>query len=99
MDAGMYRETDLEIQSKQIEVTLHLKQNRLWDYRHMMRTHMIQAVLIEQHLYLDLPEPFNSPSVAYPYIVTIDKSSKKVLSIRRNWNDGDPFICKKRTLC
>ena len=44
MDAGMYRETDLGDQSKQIEVTLHLKQNRLWDYRHMMRTHMIQAM-------------------------------------------------------
>ena len=35
-------------------------------------------VLLEQHLYLDLPEPFNSPTgVAYPYIVTVDKSSKE----------------------
>ena len=44
MDAGMYSEIDLEIQSKQIEVTLHLKQNRLWDYRHMMRIRMTQAM-------------------------------------------------------
>ena len=28
MDAGMYRETDLGDPNKQIEVTLHLKQNR-----------------------------------------------------------------------
>ena len=44
----------------------------------------------------DLPEPFNSPNgEAWPYIVTVDKASKQVLSIRRNWNDGDSRYIKR----
>ena len=52
--------------------------------------------LLEQHVYLDLPEPFNSPNgEAWPYIVTVEESSRKVLSIRRNWNDGDVRYLKR----
>ena len=55
MDAGMYRETDLEVRATD-RGKLHLKQNRSWDYQHMMRTHMIQAMYFEQRLYLDLQD-------------------------------------------
>ena len=42
------------------------------------------------HVDLDLPEPFNDPDgIARPYIVTIDKSSLTILSIRRNWYEED----------
>ena len=52
--------------------------------------------LLEQHVYLDLPEPFNSPNgEAWPYIVTVEQTSRKVLSIRRNWNDGDTRYLKR----
>ena len=55
-----------------------------------------QYVLLEQHCYLDLPEPFNDPDgVALPYIVTVEERSKKVLSIRRNFNQDDPNREKK----
>lgn len=51
--------------------------------------------LYECHIYLALedklsgedPEP-DEPE--YPYIVTIDRDSRKVLSIRRNWIEDDP---------
>ena len=55
-----------------------------------------QYVLLEQHCYLDLPEPFDNPDgIADPYIVTIEEKSKKVLSIRRNYVENDPKKQKK----
>jgi hypothetical protein len=50
--------------------------------------------LLEMHVDLDLPEPFEDPDgIARPYVVTLDKSSRTILSIRRNWYEDDP---KKR---
>lgn len=46
--------------------------------------------ILEMHVDLDLPEPFDdSDGIARPYIVTIDKSSLTILSIRRNWYEED----------
>lgn len=45
-------------------------------------------ILYEQHLYADL-ETEDGVSVALPYVVTVDSSSGKVLSIRRGWREGD----------
>ena len=33
--------------------------------------------------------------IALPYVVSIDKSSRKVLSIRRNWYENDPMRMKR----
>jgi len=50
--------------------------------------------LLEMHVDYDLPEPFGDPDgIARPYVITIDKSSRNILSIRRNWYEDDP---KKR---
>tara|TARA_A100001515_G_scaffold134627_1_gene124896 strand:+ start:255 stop:2747 length:2493 start_codon:yes stop_codon:yes gene_type:complete len=55
-----------------------------------------QYVLLEQHCYLDLPEPYNDPDgIAHPYIVTIEEKSQKVLCIRRNYKENDPKQEKK----
>jgi len=97
MDAGMYSELDLgdPEQTERGNITSKAEQIMgLSAYDENPYDPSYQ--LLEQHLYLDLPEPFNSPTgVAYPYIVTVDKSSKKVLSIRRNWNDGDARFVKR----
>jgi len=46
--------------------------------------------ILEMHVDLDLPEPFDDPDgIARPYVVTIDKSSLTVLSVRRNWYEDD----------
>ena len=46
--------------------------------------------ILEMHVDLDLPEPFDDiDGVALPYVVTVDKSSSIVLSIRRNWYEDD----------
>jgi len=46
--------------------------------------------LLEMHVDIDLPEPLEDPDgIARPYVVTIDLSSREVLSIRRNWYEDD----------
>jgi len=59
------------------------------------------AELYEIHVDLDLegfedinPRNGEPSGIKLPYIVTIDKSSQRVLSIYRNYNEGDPI--KKR---
>ena len=42
--------------------------------------------ILEMHVTMNMPEEFDDPDgIARPYIVTIDKSSREILSIRRNW--------------
>lgn len=56
--------------------------------------------IYEVHAYLNLKDFENTgetdsdESIPLPYIVTIDKHSKEVLSIKRNWNEDDAL--KKR---
>jgi hypothetical protein len=45
--------------------------------------------IYEVQIDYDLPGYENEDGIALPYIVTIDKGTSKVLSIYRNWRDGD----------
>ena len=56
------------------------------------------AELLEMHVDLDLegfedinPRNGEPSGIKLPYVVTIDKGSNKVLSIYRNYNEGDPL--------
>ena len=54
-----------------------------------------QYVLLEQHCYLDLEGFEDKEDIALPYIVTIEEKSRKILSIRRNYDRDDPRKEKK----
>tara|TARA_Y100000361_G_scaffold44162_1_gene38150 strand:- start:3381 stop:5897 length:2517 start_codon:yes stop_codon:yes gene_type:complete len=54
-----------------------------------------QYVLLEQHCYLDLEGFEDEEDIALPYIVTIEQKSRKILSIRRNYDRDDPRKEKK----
>lgn len=55
-----------------------------------------QYVLLEQHCYLDLPKRFSDDSgLSLPYIVTLEEKSRKILSIRRNYDKEDKRREKK----
>jgi hypothetical protein len=59
-------------------------------------------VLLEMHAELDLPgfedvgKDGEPTGIALPYVVTIDKSSGEVLSIYRNWRQGDAKKLKRQ---
>ena len=59
------------------------------------------CTLLEVHTDLDLPgfehvSPIDGEEtgIKLPYIVTIDEGSSKILSVRRNWVEGDEFYKK-----
>ena len=55
-----------------------------------------EHLVLEMHVDLDLPG-FEDPSgIKLPYIVTIDKYSQTILSIRRNWDEADKNRTKKQ---
>ena len=54
-----------------------------------------EHVLYETHTYLDLPGFESEDGVELPYIVTWEKDSRKILSIRRNWKEDDPLAQKR----
>ena len=53
--------------------------------------------ILEMHVDIDMPEPFHdSDGLARPYVITIDKSSRAILSIRKNWYENDPKKTKRQ---
>ena len=53
--------------------------------------------ILEMHVDLEMPEPFeDKDALARPYIVTIDKSSRTILSIRKNWYESDEKKTKRQ---
>lgn len=98
--SGFYRDIDLksssyndsEIQQKYSELTGEDPILSDPDSRH---------TLLEMHVELDLVgfedtgEDGEETGVALPYVVTIDKSSGGILSIKRNWYEDDPKKTKR----
>lgn len=88
--AGLYRDVELPPPATEVDAIAakmdDLNGERepfLEDGRH---------VLLEMHVDLILPEPYSDDDdIALPYVVTIDKSSQTILSIYRNWAEGDPL--------
>jgi hypothetical protein len=97
--SGFYRDVDVsggsvntdEIKDKQDELS-GVEQVNFAEDEHN---------ILEMHVDLDLPgfEDMGANNqktgIMVPYIVTIDEDSGEVLSIYRNWNQGDPIRKKK----
>ena len=52
--------------------------------------------ILEMCVDLDLPGFESEDGIELPYVVTIEKSSRQVLAIRRNWREGDPNFEKRQ---
>lgn len=84
--AGFYRDIELPASTPDMS-EIQQKYDRLTgdaDIEHDSR-----HTLLEMHVDLDLKGFEDKDGIALPYVVTIDKSSREVLSIRRNWMEED----------
>jgi hypothetical protein len=52
--------------------------------------------LLEMCVDYDMPGYEDEDGIALPYVVTLDRSTTKVLSIRRNWDEEDPLRLKRQ---
>jgi len=91
--AGFYRDVDLgepflDIDEAEKKIAEKLGFNAAEDDRYK---------LYEIHTLLDIPELKDSDDgIALPYVVTIEKGTGTILSIRRNWNPEDELKLKRQ---
>ena len=58
--------------------------------------------LLEMHVTLDLEgfedkdESGEETGIALPYVVTVEKGTRKILAVRRNWYEDDPLKLKRQ---
>lgn len=87
--AGMYRDVDLPEPRPDFS-DIQDKYNEL-DGESAVLEDDDRHTLLEMHVTMNMPEGFDDPDgIARPYVITIDRSSKEVLAIRRNWYEDDP---------
>lgn len=92
---GFYRDVDLpEPQAERTDIEEKYDEIDGQDPTYI--TGDTRYTILEMHVDVDLPEPFDDPEgIARPYVITIDKDSKTVLSIRRNWYEDDEHMKKR----
>lgn len=87
---GVYADVDLGQPARPELTDISKKFNKLIGIVSAVNEQDEAYTLYEQHCYLELPEPYGDKlGLACPYVVTVDVSSKTVLSIRRNWKVDD----------
>jgi hypothetical protein len=97
MVAGFYRDIDLP----EPDNVLDDVEKRIAEKMGFRATTDDRYKLLEIQVYLDLPgyedkdDDGEETEIGLPYIVTIEKTSQEVLSIRRNWHPEDKS-CQKR---
>ena len=96
--AGFYRDVDLP----EPQNTLDDVEKKIAEKMGFRATSDDRYKFLEMQVDLDLEgyedkdEDGEKTGIAIPYIVTIDKSSQKILAIRRNWKPDDPAKLKRQ---
>ena len=85
MVAGFYREVDLG----EPAVVLDEVEKKIAEKMGFNATSDDRYKILEMQVDLDLPGYEDKDGIALPYIVTIEKNTYQILSIRRNWRPED----------
>ena len=92
--SGFY--SDIEVTTGTVDPSeVQEKVNELEGNEPSYTTDTDEHLLLEMHVDLDLPGFEDPNGIKLPYIVTLDKYSEQVLSIRRNWDETDQTKKKK----
>ena len=83
--AGFYRDVDLGDPTNTIEEV----EKKIAEKLGFRATTDDRYKLLEMHVDLDLSGYEDEDGIALPYIVTIEKATQTILSIRRNWRPDD----------
>ena len=90
--AGFYRDVDLgepflDVDEAEKKIAEKMGFNPTEDDRYK---------ILEMHVNLDLENGDSEDGIALPYVVTIEKGTGTILSIRRNWNPDDDLKAKRQ---
>ena len=90
--AGFYRDVDLgEPQMFNTDIEKKKAEEQGYDLNEDNRYQ-----LLEMCVDYDMPGYEDEDEIALPYVVTIDRATTKVLSIRRNWNEDDKLKLRRQ---
>jgi hypothetical protein len=89
--SGFYRDVDLGE-----PVTFHtdIEKKKAEDQGYSL-TEDNRYQLFETHIEYDLPGFENEDGLAFPYVITVDRGTNKVLAIYRNWEQDDSTHLKR----
>ena len=95
--AGFYRDIDLGEPSNSLDDV----EKKIAEKMGFRATSDDRYKLLEMHVDLDLPgfeheEDGELTGIALPYVVTMEKGTGEILSIRRNWNQDDKTFKKRQ---
>jgi hypothetical protein len=96
--AGFYRDIDLGEPSGQLDDV----EKKIAEKTGFSATADDRYKVLEMHVDLDLPgfehtdKDGDETGIALPYVVTIEKGSQEILSIRRNWEPDDETYTKRQ---
>jgi hypothetical protein len=96
--AGFYRDIDLGEPDGQLDDV----EKKIAEKMGFRATSDDRYKILEMHVDLDLPgfedtdEDGEETGIALPYVVTIEKGTQEILSIRRNWEPDDDTYTKRQ---
>jgi hypothetical protein len=90
--AGFYRDVDL---GDPVRIFTDVEKKKAEEQGYSL-TDDERYQLLELHVDYDLPGYEDKDGIALPYVITVERGTNTVLSIRRNWNEDDNLNQKRQ---